>query len=536
MPLLAVLWLCCAPGAFAASAADHDRAASAETPGRVIVWNRTIAILRVPLLGKTPEQRAEGASARLDAMFASRPGDSIEYQLVKGEIGDLVLIGNGPQVLFGLAAGDLPQGTATTLDAAGKQITAQLTVLLGERNEQRRWPILLRGLAEAALATLAALALGLGILRGRRWVIDRMVVFSQRRMAHLVHAGLDARNYVLLFFRWLVHASTFTLVAAAGYVSLAFILSRFVYTRPWSDELGNMLLSSLGRIGAGIARAIPDLITLAVIILIARWTAQIADRWFRAIERGDAAVAWLDPDASRVTRRLVLIVIWMFAITVAFPYIPGSSTDAFKGVSLFLGLVISLGATGVVGQIVSGLFVVFNRAMRPGDFIRVGQVEGTVIELGTTAVRLLTSDKKEVIVPNAVLVSNSIENFSRHERDAVLVTTQVTIGYDTPWRQVQAMLMLAAERTPGVLRDPMPQVVKSALSDYYVEYLIIAYAARKSARGTVLSRLRGEILDTFNEFDVQIMSPHFKGQPVEPVIVPKSRWFQSPAIEEKLDE
>jgi small-conductance mechanosensitive channel len=160
--------------------------------------------------------------------------------------------------------------------------------------------------------------------------------------------------------------------------------------------------------------------------------------------------------------------------------------------------------------------------------VRIGTLEGTVQELGATAVRLVTPTSEEVTVPNTMLVADSIHNFSRPGADAVLHTTSVTIGYDAPWRQVQAMLLLAAARTPELLREPRPTVLKRALDDFYTTYELIAHAARGSSRAMVLSHLHGEILDVFNENGVQILSPHFVAQPAETVVVPKARWFTAP--------
>jgi small-conductance mechanosensitive channel len=247
------------------------------------------------------------------------------------------------------------------------------------------------------------------------------------------------------------------------------------------------------------------------------------------VERGDLLVSWLDPLAALAARRLTMLAIWLFALTIAYPYIPGASTDAFKGVSVFVGLIVSLGSAGVVGQIIGGLFVTFSRALRPGDVVHLGDIHGVVKKLGLVSVTVSTPTQEEVTIPNSVVVAGAIKNFSRGHQATVVLSTSVTIGYNTPWRQVRAMLFQAAARTPGVLREPAPMVHETALSDFYVEYELVAHGDMAVSRPALLSRLHEQILDIFNEHGVQIMSPNFEAQPEQPAIVDRSQWFAEPA-------
>jgi small-conductance mechanosensitive channel len=226
----------------------------------------------------------------------------------------------------------------------------------------------------------------------------------------------------------------------------------------------------------------------------------------------------------------VVVLVWIFAITVAYPYIPGSSTDAFKGVSVFVGLMISLGSAGLVNQVMSGLVVIYSRALRVGEFVRVGDDVGTVSEVGMLSTKILTRKREEITIPNAVMVGTKTVNYSRHADDAGgVVGTTLTIGYDAPWRQVHAMLLQAAAQTAGVRKDPAPRVWQKALSDFYVEYELVFNLDHPEERTPILSELHMYIQDAFNEQGVQIMSPHFETQPKEKVFVPKSQWFAGSA-------
>jgi small-conductance mechanosensitive channel len=222
--------------------------------------------------------------------------------------------------------------------------------------------------------------------------------------------------------------------------------------------------------------------------------------------------------------------VWIFAAVVAYPYIPGSDTDAFKGVSVFLGAMVTLGSSGLVNHIMSGLMITYSRALRVGDFVRIGDVEGTVIHLGVLSVKVRTPPNEEVTIPNAVVVAQTTIDYSRPgETAGVFIPTSVTIGYDAPWRQVHSLLLMAAERTDGVRREPKPYVLQAGLEDFYVKYTLFVCLQRQKERPFVLDRLHAHIQDLFNEYGVQIMSPNYVIDPAAPKVVAKSQWHAAPA-------
>jgi small-conductance mechanosensitive channel len=216
----------------------------------------------------------------------------------------------------------------------------------------------------------------------------------------------------------------------------------------------------------------------------------------------------------------------------AYPYIPGADTDAFKGVSVLLGLMVSVGASGIVGQAASGLILMYTRTYRPGEFVRVADHEGTVMHLGMFTTRVRTGMGEELTLPNSMVLGTITKNYSRAVRgEGFIVDATVTIGFDTPWRQVNAMLIEAALRTPGVCADPVPRVFQIALSDFYVEYRLVCQAVPTEdvPRAVVVSAVHENIQDVFNENGVQIMSPHYLGDPQHAKVVPPAHWYTPPA-------
>jgi small-conductance mechanosensitive channel len=274
------------------------------------------------------------------------------------------------------------------------------------------------------------------------------------------------------------------------------------------------------------------LLFVTVIFILARTMVRIGAVFFERVERGSIEVGWIDSDTAKPSRRIFSFVVWVFALAMAYPYLPGAQTEAFKGLSVLVGLMVSLGATSVVGQAFNGLILMFTRAFRSGDYVRIGDVEGTVTDLGMFATRIRTGMGEEITLPNSAVMATTTRNYSRSVPGmGYIVDTVVTIGYSTPWRQVHAMLEEAARRTPGIAGDPAPYVRQTALSDFYVEYRLIAYTPAETPRRRieVLSDMHSNIQDVFNQYGVQILSPHYMADPRDPQIVPKDKWHLPPA-------
>lgn len=277
-------------------------------------------------------------------------------------------------------------------------------------------------------------------------------------------------------------------------------------------------------------QALPGLFAVVLIFVATRLVVRIVGVFFGAVETGTMKLAAVQPDTARATRRISAVLIWIFALTVAYEYIPGSDTDAFKAIGVFTGLMLSLGSTGLVNHLMSGLVVVYTRALRKGELVQSGDIVGVVNEVGLLSTKLVTPRHEEITIPNALLAGSTVTNYSRLAGEGgAVISASVTIGYDQPWRQVQALLVLAAERTPCVRKEPRPYVLQRALSDFAVRYELRAHIETPEARFRALSDLHAQIQDAFNEFGVQIMSPAFESQPERSVVVPRSQWFAAPA-------
>jgi small-conductance mechanosensitive channel len=378
------------------------------------------------------------------------------------------------------------------------------------------------------VATLG-LVIGLWLTIRAHGTVQRRILALHLQLPRL--GGLDPIPLLRGGLRYLFQFLGWAVAACLGYTWLTLVFYQFPYTEPWAQALGGYVVTFALSLLAACLGALPGLGMVLVIIILTRLAAKALEAFCASIEDGTVVVPWMQPETAQATRRIAGIVLWLFAITVAYPYVPGSSSDAFKGVSVFAGLLLTLGSAGMVNQMMSGLVVVYSRMMKPGDMIKVGEVTGRVSELGFLSTKVINAQGHEITMPNAILVGTSVNNYSRFDpAHGPTVSTKLTIGYDTPWRQVHALFALAASRTPGVAPGVKPVIVQTALSDWYVEYEMTCRIAIVEDRRAVLSALHAQLLDVFNEFGVQIMSPNFIDQPAQPVLVPPGKWTPAPAV------
>jgi small-conductance mechanosensitive channel len=373
-----------------------------------------------------------------------------------------------------------------------------------------------------------------GIGRSRRAVTGRLVDLSAQTVARTGVASADAVRTTRLrdIERRLVNGLALILHLLILYAVVTFVLRRFPYTRPWGDSMRGFLIDTAQTLGLSFANAVPGFFTVVVILVLARLFNRLIAAYFNAVEAGRIEPPpWMHPETAQPTRRLITAGTWLFAIVVAYPYLPGSQTEAFKGVSVFVGLMFTLGSAGVVQHVMSGFMITYSRAIRVGDFVRLGEVEGTVTHIGILSTKVRTPRREEITIPNAVVTSNIAIDYSRFAHsDGVMTPTAVTIGYDAPWRQVEALLVAAAERTPGVRRDPKPIVIQASLEDFYVKYVLMVCLEQQERKAMLLHQLHGNIQDLFNEYGVQIMSPSYEADPSGPKIVAKKDWYAAPAV------
>jgi small-conductance mechanosensitive channel len=507
------LLLCATLATAGVLAAESSPAATLE------VANRPIITFRATAGGTPPVERLANARARLEQLPLRGPLEKVETHPIQlgNERGTAVMV--GPRLIFLITDGDVDREAGETTEGVARQAAQVLAEALGAEREQRSLRVFLRSVLLTIVGTVIAASLLWLFVRGRRAAQLGVTRLSRREGLRLwgvdfgpiIRSGLQALIFVLFW------ALVLTLVE----VWLTYVLSLFPLTRPWSVALLGGVVRLLSRIGRAILSGLPDLATAVVILLIGRGVAGFVSTVVHRVEEGTATLPGVYPETAVATRRLLVGAVWLVTIAAAYPYLPGSGSEAFKGLSLVVGLGLSLGSTGIVAQAMSGLVVIYSRALSRGDCVRIGTTEGVVTEVTLLSTRVLTIQGEEVTIPNTVVVNGAVTNWGRaaHGHGALL-SAKVSIGYDAPWRQVHSLLLDAAKGTPGLRADPAPYVLQRALDDFYVQYEVFTVVDRPVDRPVVASALHARIQDAFNAAGLQIMSPHFVLQPRQSVVGP----------------
>jgi len=499
----------------------------ATEPATLTFLNRDIVVLRAKVLGRSPRERASGAAHFLQELAAQRITGPIGKETYDG--GAIITVGS--RFVVAITDSDVDYLSGETRETVTDKAVARLRQALGEAAESRTASTLTRSAASAIGLLVVCILVLWGLARIRRLGLARLSEVSTRTIHRTDLAaivGIHARH-LQNYQRRIVNTVISIVGLLTMYLALTMLLRLFPYTRPWGESMGAFILDSAQHIVLDIVRTAPDLFMVALIVIVARIASRAVGFWCDAVERGHVRVGWLYPETIRPTRRLFMVLVWIFAGIMAYPHIPGSNTDAFKGVSVFVGLLVTLGSSGLVNQIMSGFMLTYSRALRAGDVVKIGDVEGTVVQMGVLSTKIRTMRREEVTIPNALVVAQMTTDYSRTHTDGVYISTTVTIGYDVPWRQVRSLLLSAAERTAGVRCEPAPRVLQTALEDFYVRYTLLVCPEQLEQRLVLLDTLHGHILDLFNEFGVQIMSPNYEADPRSPKIVAKQDWFAAPA-------
>lgn len=498
--------------------------------GELKVFNRKVFEFRSTFLGVPPDQRAARAQTNIEALFAQDGDLLVAVQEI--DQGELITIDG--KLAFVITPGDVDPLQQVSIGELATAAGKRLEAVIAENREGRNFDAIVRALVASGIATVTLFALLWISARAHVWAQKIIIQAMAAKVESLKVAGapiLDGQPLYTLM-RRLVALFFWLLVVLFIYEWLSFVLSRFPYTRPWGENLDGYLFGVFLNIAQAVVAAVPGLGVALAIFLVARFCNGLLSGFFERLAKSDAPVPWLDKETMPTTRKLVAIAVWLFALAMAYPYLPGAQTEAFKGLSVLVGLMVSLGASSIIGQGAAGLILTYSRTIRVGEYVRIGDHEGTVTEMGMFTSRIRTGLGEELTLPNSMIAGTVTKNYSRavHGR-GYIVDTVVTIGYDTPWRQVEAMLLEAAKRTNGILETPTPRVFQTGLADYYPVYRLVCQAipAQPRPRAEVLNMLHANIQDVFNEYGVQIMSPNYRGDPDNEKVVPPERWYLAPA-------
>ena len=516
--------LLCAPDALRAQAvappaepqarpADTTAGHSADVePGRsapVLLGGEPVAWILAGIAQFTPEVRAARIAERLEGIVHDRSirdpsvtitdtGLSSELR-VKGRL--LMAVTEADARVTGVSRPFLADEFAKTFEAA-------------IRAERHRYApaTLIRGAWQAALALLVLIAALWLIGRALRWTRTRL----ERWCEHWLHAkgarrlGEHRVGALVRSAGRLVTAVHVVVVVVALDAFLTYAFGLFPWTRVASNRLAEYAMTPVRAVVTALVGYLPNLFFLLVIWAVFYGAIRLLDILAGAVRDGHVVLAnfpaeWADP-----TKKIVRFLLVALGVVVAFPYLPASSSPAFTGVSVFLGVLVSLASSSALSNIIAGLVLTYTRAYRVGDRVQVAGTYGDIVASSLLVTRIRTIKNEEITIPNGIVLGNSVTNYSREAKTLGLILhTSVTIGYDAPWRTVHGLLIDAALSTPGILPEPRPFVWQTALNDFYVTYEINAYTASPHAAQAIYADLHARIQDAFYAAGVEIMSPHY---------------------------
>ena len=475
----------------------------------VEIDGRPVLVIYAPIGGFTPQERAEGIQHRIIALGKRR--DTAPEAIHAEDRGTWTEVLAGTDRIMGITAGDAKAAERTRPELAA-EYTEIIRQVVKQYREDHTWRQVLWGALYALLVTAGFVGL-LALLflirhRARSMVEEWLGLFETEAPAQSLgirirrHLGRPAGALIRVAF-WIV---VLALVQTYGTLVLRF----FPSTKYTSYQITNWLFSELTGFGKVVIDYIPHLILLVFICLVTSYLIKLNEHIFGEIRDQRLAIRSFYPDWAEPTAKLVRLLIIAAAAVVAFPYLPGSESPAFKGISVFLGVLLSLGSTSAIAHGVAGTILTYMRAFQVGDFVRIGNDVGEVVEKTLLVTRIRTQKNEIVTIPNGTVLGGVVVNYSAEAKnEGVIFHTTVTIGYAASWRQVHELLISAALATDDVLHDPPPFVLQTALNDFYVAYELNAYTDKPRNMLDVYSVLHQNIQDKFNEAGVEINSPHY---------------------------
>lgn len=364
-----------------------------------------------------------------------------------------------------------------------------------------------------ALGYLSGLLLLLWAMQKLYRRIERAIRINESAKIHPVKIKtfeiLSAERVAVLSLGTL-KALRFGITLTLLYFFIPLVLSLFPWTAKLSPLLLGYVLTPFRQIVRGLVGFVPNFFFIALNVLVTRYFLKFIRAFFNEIENGNLRFSGFYPEWAHPTYQLVRALAIAFTLVIVFPYIPGSSSPAFQGVSVFLGVLVSLGSTSAVANVVAGIVITYMRSFRPGDRVKIADTVGDIVEKTLLVTRVRTVKNVDITIPNSMVLSSHIVNYSTLAPTAGLIlNTEVTIGYDAPWRKVHELLTQAALKTEGILSTPAPFVFQTSLDDSYVRYQLNAYTRQANSMASMYSGLHQSIQDTFNEAGIEIMSPAY---------------------------
>jgi small-conductance mechanosensitive channel len=390
----------------------------------------------------------------------------------------------------------------------------EIKLAISQYREERSYPHLLKGVIFSLISTLVVIIL----LNVIKQVFPRIINFLEVAKKQII-PSLKIQKLELLSSEQIgnllikfTQLNKLLIILSIFYIYIPLVCSFFPWTKHITNKILEFFYLSLSIAWEITADYLPNVIIIIIILIITYYLIRIIRFFFTQIEQSKISFPWFYKEWAKPTYKLVILLIISLSLVIIFPYLPGFQSPAFQGISLFLGVLLSLGSTAAVSNIVSGIILIYTRAFQEGDRVQIGDSLGNIVEKTLLVTRILTPKNVVITIPNSTVLSSNIINYTANyleNRPPLILHTTITLGYDAPWRKVYTALTEAALHTDHVLKEPPPFIFQTNLNDFYVSYELNVYTNESNLMERIYSQLHENIQDKCNEADIEILSPHY---------------------------
>lgn len=494
------------------------------TPGfPVIVDNDTLFMLYAQRRGVSTRERVHNISAIIEQLGKSFTNRKDSLYVFESEYASDLMCGQ-------TVICELTDQDALWQNTPRQKLAADYLSVISEKIKSLREEHSLLSLAKRIFFFLLVIAIQYVLFVLTAYVFKKL----KRRIVRLQRTRLrpiSIREYEVLprhrqarILLFLSNILRYTAILLQLMVSVPILFSIFPQTEDLARRIFSYMLAPVKLIVSAVVNYIPNLFIIVAIYFCIRYIIKGLRYMANEIESERLKISGFYPDWAQPTYNIIRFLLYAFMIAMIYPYLPGSNSGVFQGISVFVGLIVSLGSSAVIGNIIAGLVITYMRPFKVGDRIKLNETVGNVIEKTPFVTRIRTPKNEVVTIPNSFIMSSHTTNYSSSARNyGLIIHSTVTIGYDTPWRKVHRLLIEAAKMTHGISSDPEPFVLETELSDFYPVYQINAFIRDADRLPRIYSELHQHIQDVFNKAGVEIMSPHYRAErDGNEVTIPKS--------------
>jgi small-conductance mechanosensitive channel len=479
----------------------------------VMLDGKTLFFIRRGVSSFSAEERANAITRRIEriAQNDSIPIENLTIEQIPDD--NSLYLSVDQEVILTVTERDA-KAYRSTPEVLAQQALQKIQVAIAQYRQDRKPEQLFKNIIYTVIATFAFLIISFGVIKisGKLFPFIRRLIESLTPGIQIGNIEIVSSSKISFFWLRVLRMIRLFILFLLTFNYATFVLRLFPWTRVFGESILGYFSRSLELVLSSIGKYLPNAFIIAIIIFVTYYLIRLIKPFFTAIERGNLVIPGFYTDWAKPTYNLLLVIIIALAAIVAFPYLPGFDSPAFRGVSVFLGLLLSLGSTSAIANVIGGIILIYTRAFRIGDHIQVGDVIGDLIEKNFLVIRICTPTNKIITIPNSSLLSSNVINFSISSRELnrnLIIQTTITLGYDLPWRKAHKTLIEAALETDHILKEPAPFVLQTSLDNFYISYQLNAYTNQPNLMVIIYSELHQNIQDKCNEAGIEILSPSY---------------------------